>query len=612
MSDENLESYSEYRKRKRLEAMKKTNSEKSSTRYERKVDSNKSEKPITTYKRRTANIETSKTAESRVESDAEKKPDIEQKSSSDSEWKKATVSKPPKKMGKKLAVFAGLVVASAILLFSTKNNIKLPDFTAPTFSNAVTSVDSNALNNMDDANIQIGDDDFTIFTEDQADQIINSVESGIGEIENQEQAGQSQQQNGKNQEQAGQAEQDQNSSEQNGQVEKEEEKETPIEDLKEYEGQFELSIEGATGLVGNTKLSFVDERTGEQINLDRGQTYTILGISEDQEEFNIITQDGKIGKVPTKDAWINLPDIIPSIIYKISNNSEALYKARGESLDGITGEKLYEDYDCFQYNEKLGRNEFLAPTTFSMAKKIQAIQKDALSQGKSLVIYETFRPYSAQKAVANALMAKFNNDENALVRALNEGYTDNAYGTSWFIAKGSSNHQFGIAMDCSLADVTNSRLGRSGEYKYIYHAEGDYTILEMPSPMHELSAQSAVYKYGVNSYRKGDWKNGQWIEGFANSENAQLLQKLCTDHGLDPLSSEWWHFNDVDDYNYQRRDEVINQLKAEGKNAGDFPLGDCKSVDDISKLLNQEQEKQNSQVEQNQTINTNEDVDFER
>jgi D-alanyl-D-alanine dipeptidase len=51
------------------------------------------------------------------------------------------------------------------------------------------------------------------------------------------------------------------------------------------------------------------------------------------------------------------------------------------------------------------------------------------------------------------------------------------------------------------------------------------------------------------------------------NDAAQRLQKYCTDAGLTPLASEWWHFNDL-----YTRQLVTNT------GTGDFVLTECLSI----------------------------------
>lgn len=61
-------------------------------------------------------------------------------------WKKATVSKPPKKRGRKLAIFAAVLIAGAVITGAMKHNIKLPEQTVPTFQASVAQIDARTLN----------------------------------------------------------------------------------------------------------------------------------------------------------------------------------------------------------------------------------------------------------------------------------------------------------------------------------------------------------------------------------------------------------------------------------------------------------------------------------
>ena len=437
--------------------------------------------------------------------------------------------------------------------------------------------------------------DFSIYTDEEIQGIINAVEEGYQGRETQVDIGS---QGRETQEDVGsqgrEAQEDVGSqgrvtSEESGNhgensqegVAATEKKQETIEDLNYYEGQFELAVEGSTGIVGNKRISFIDERTGSQVNLDRGQTYTILEMSEDEKFFTIQTADGSVGQISTQDTWINLPDIIPSIIYKVSNNNNSLYRSKGHELPGVTGEALYTEkagYDAYGENAKLGREEFLVPVDFDMAKKIQAVQNTALQDGYSLVIYETFRPLQVQQAVANALR-QVDTGGKSLTQFLNEG-NNTYYGEGWFIAQGTSNHQYAGAMDCSLAKVNSTSLARSGNYKYDYFTEGDYELLEMPTAMHELSADAAIYTSGVSSGDRNAWRYAVQKDSFANNEYAVRLQKYCTENGLSPLSSEWWHFNDLDSLQKQK-----GRLSGyDTYSIGQFGLGECVSVADVSQL----------------------------
>jgi D-alanyl-D-alanine dipeptidase len=51
----------------------------------------------------------------------------------------------------------------------------------------------------------------------------------------------------------------------------------------------------------------------------------------------------------------------------------------------------------------------------------------------------------------------------------------------------------------------------------------------------------------VSSNSKTAWKSATATDTM--TDGARLLQQYCTDAGLTPLASEWWHFNDLDAQN---------------------------------------------------------------
>ena len=87
----------------------------------------------------------------------------------------------------------------------------------------------------------------------------------------------------------------------------------------------------------------------------------------------------------------------------------------------------------------------------------------------------------------------------------------------------------------------------------------------MPSPMHELSAQAVTFKYGVSPDSKTAWKKVPLVDNI--TEGAVKLQNYCVESGLIPISSEWWHFNDLDS-----KDMIKGS-----SSKGDYYLSGCSS-----------------------------------
>ena len=219
---------------------------------------------------------------------------------------------------------------------------------------------------------------------------------------------------------------------------------------------------------------------------------------------------------------INLPDVIPSMIYDDTNAYSSLFVSCGKEIPGVTGQALYQSRAD---NPRLGRSEFIMPILYRAARDICAAQHRALAQGNCLVVYQTFRPKTAQKAVVKGLSALAEADPEVMA-----AITTPPWSMTWFISTGVSNHQRGIAMDVSMVKVLRAETVSAGGYPHIRAVEWqDY---EMPTAMHELS-MAAASTLGPNSAELSPTMNAPAI----------ALRKFFTDSGMTPLASEWWHFN---------------------------------------------------------------------
>jgi D-alanyl-D-alanine dipeptidase len=208
----------------------------------------------------------------------------------------------------------------------------------------------------------------------------------------------------------------------------------------------------------------------------------------------------------------------------------------GKDIRGITGQSLYKNGTSKKNNPRLDKDEFLVPVLYETAVKIAAAQKAALADDYSLVIYEAYRPLYAQNKIRTAYSPIVASRRNAVT---------GGWDSSWFVAAGKSSHQEGYAIDVSLAKVTDSStvILSNPAYKRI---ELTVQECEMFTPIHELSYTSRIYTKPITPiYSETSWKRGTSTTAFAASESAKRLQKYLTDTGFTPLSSEWWHYNDV-------------------------------------------------------------------
>ena len=246
---------------------------------------------------------------------------------------------------------------------------------------------------------------------------------------------------------------------------------------------LELPISGATGYT-STKLDLYsnEHRDTVLLTLDAGTAFRIIDEVGDLWHIQI---DNTYGYIEHLLCMINLPDVIPSIVYYNSNSDNSLYMSRGNELKNVTSEKLY---DTYFFNERFGEKQYAMPVLYNTAKLICNAQSLALQNGQTLVIYEAFRPADTQKQVRDALTILINTNSDV------KAHTEDSFGANWFIAKSTSNHQIGYAIDVTLADVISAQYDTCGDYTYIRINE--YVEMEMPTRIHELSDDSAVFSYG--------------------------------------------------------------------------------------------------------------------
>jgi len=306
-----------------------------------------------------------------------------------------------------------------------------------------------------------------------------------------------------------------------------------------YAGDLELPVNGASGYTSvDIEMTFTDFSASTK--LKAGTAFRI--IEEDGKWWVIELGDGRTGWVEHITCMINLPDVIPSVIYNNANAYMSKFRASGKDIPNITGKTLYlyEDvtdglpaihHNGRAYNVRLQSYEYIVPVLYSMAKRICAAQRDALEHGDTLIIYEGFRPYDVQQLVFREVQ-RLSNDPEAGAE-VKKGLNTYPWSIGWFIASGTSNHQEGYAIDTSLGRVVSSNEMSAGDYKY--EKAKDYYEYDMPTEIHDLGMAAATYT-SPNS--------GIYTASMNDSEHAKDLQRYCVNAGLSPLASEWWHFND--------------------------------------------------------------------
>lgn len=304
-------------------------------------------------------------------------------------------------------------------------------------------------------------------------------------------------------------------------------------ELLVYEGDLELPVNGATGYA-SVRMDLKATADAGSETLAALEAGTAFEVVEGLGDWWYVQTETDSGWVQHLYCFINLPDVIPSIIYDNTNTYASKFVSSGKAIPGITGVALY---DGKAYNMRLGKVSDIVPVLYSMSKKIYLAQKAALAEGNSLVIYEGYRPYSAQKLTADALTNLAAADPEVMA-----GINTYPWDTNWFIAINVSNHQMGYAIDVTLAKITEQQEIVIGDYAAT--AITGYTEYTMPTTIHELSMASATFTGPVKSSSPTAWLQATLADTM--NEAAILLQRYSTEAGLTPLASEWWHFNDLD------------------------------------------------------------------
>jgi D-alanyl-D-alanine dipeptidase len=277
--------------------------------------------------------------------------------------------------------------------------------------------------------------------------------------------------------------------------------------------------------------------------IEAGSPLTII---EEVEDWWKVEVNNQIGYVYHRYCMINLQDVIPSIIYDNTNSYQSLLRVSEYAIPNITGKKLYNTY---LFNKRYQEQQFIVPVLYATAKKIDLIQKAALKDGNTLIIYEAFRPLETQLMMVDNLLDLIQSEP-----VVKERLTSSGWSLDWFVNTGISNHQLGIAIDVSLGKVENIQTKYIADFQY--DDVIDYTEYEMPTKIHDLSLGALTFKQPVLSRSKTEWKNATLSESM--NEHSKLLQLYCTDSGFTPLASEWWHFNDLDNY------DLMKSIKADG------------------------------------------------
>lgn len=209
----------------------------------------------------------------------------------------------------------------------------------------------------------------------------------------------------------------------------------------------------------------------------------------------------RVGLLDSSLCMINLADAMqPEMLFDITNSYSSKYKIHQNDITDVTGEVLYP-------YAMTDEGTFLVPLLYPVAVKLYEAEADALERGYTLKIYDAYRPYEVSTYIYQKT-TEFIEENPIYGEYIEETIKGVTYSQSNFLAKSASNHNYGVALDLTLADL------ETGEE------------LQMQSDMHELSP---------------------WSVRALNNDNANLLSEIMLAHGFRGLNSEWWHF-DIREY----------------------------------------------------------------
>lgn len=279
---------------------------------------------------------------------------------------------------------------------------------------------------------------------------------------------------------------------------------------------------GCTGWMATSNYYYSSASTSSsKTSISVGTAFTIEGLEGSFFKISIPNISG-YKYIEHKYAMINLSDYIPSMSFEITNANSSIYKSSGYSLEGVTGTKLYSTGKV--YNARLRRNEYIAPILYTVAKKLLVAQRTLESQGYSIKAYDTYRPRSVSTKIYSSLSNLYNNNSNVKENILySYGLSGKRYewGKNYFLAPGISKHNTGSAIDMTLINKSTG------------------VEVTMPTAMHELSTKAI--KYYSASVAKTPANYSKEMNDFA-----KIMDSAATSAGLTTLSSEWWHFQDLD------------------------------------------------------------------
>ena len=269
--------------------------------------------------------------------------------------------------------------------------------------------------------------------------------------------------------------------------------------------------------VKNLDAYYDGTKTAVYTTVKAGSAYCVV---DEKDGFFGVRIGDQIGYIDSNYCMINLPDYFGDLCsYKIANSTSSIYQIHDQAIPNVTG-VVTGGYEHIHQAD----GSDLVPLLYPTARKLKAAAQEAVNQGYRLRIYDSFRPQVATWEIYDrtaAILDRIGSNGRTYRQTMLSG----GYALTSFLAKGTSRHNLGVALDLTLEDaVTGEELG-------------------MQSAMHDVSGYSVTGR---------------------NNANANKLASIMTGAGFTGLSTEWWHFQDDEPKNQLALQAVRNGISAEG------------------------------------------------
>ena len=225
--------------------------------------------------------------------------------------------------------------------------------------------------------------------------------------------------------------------------------------------------------------------------------------------------EGQIASVPTELLLVNLPDVMPQAAYDEVYSYAATSNCAGQPIPGVTGQAIPGYVEGEQPNAYLGTPQFVVPCAYPTAIKAAQAEKELEARGYRLLVYDAYRPMTAQMYLSQALDQAYSANP-----AIQSGI--GSWGLTWYVADGASGHNYGTDLDVGVCDEQGNELPLPSSFD-AFDESGHLT----DAPMNASAITPDSYRAEV-----------------ASNPACSALHEAFTAAGFTELASEWWHFAD--------------------------------------------------------------------